>query len=141
MSEFEAPAGVRTVLYLSPAVCAAALSAAQQSGLSLQEWLDHRVSSAMSGDDVMLSDSLDTLAPWSLACADLFGQVVNHSPEVLNARWQILYERVLLDRSLWIESTQTVQEIEEGNLPSGPYLSLRKLKAAWPRLCAATFCV
>jgi hypothetical protein len=141
MSELAQPVGVRTVLYLSPAVCAAALSAAQQSGLSLQEWLDHRVSSAMSGDDVMLSDSLDTLAPWSLACADLFCQVVNHAPEALHARWQLLHERVRLDRSLWIESVETLQEIEAGNLPTGPYLSIRKLRAAWPRLCAATFCV
>lgn len=35
--------GVRTVLHLSPAVCSAAVIAAQRHGLSLQEWLDHHV--------------------------------------------------------------------------------------------------
>ncbi|CAJ0794424.1 MULTISPECIES: hypothetical protein [Ralstonia] len=134
-------AGVRTVVHLSPAVCAAALSAAQQSAQSLQEWLEDRVGYAMADDDVMLDRGLDAVAPWSLACADLFVQVANGAPEALHGRWALLYERVRLERSLWCEPTQTVDDIEAGAPVSEPYISLPKLRAAWPRLCAATFCV
>lgn len=133
--------GVRTVLHLSPAVCAAAISAAQQSGQSLQEWLEDRVGYAMADDDVMLEKGLGAVAPWSLACADLFVQVANGAPEALHGRWALLYERVRLERSLWHEPAQSVEEIEAGALFAEPYISLPKLRAAWPRLCAATFCV
>jgi hypothetical protein len=133
--------GVRTVLHLSPAVCAAAIQAAQQSGLSLQEWLDHRVSYAMSDDEVMNDRGLDGLAPWSLATAALFAQVANSAPEALCGRWALLYERVRLERSLWHEPSQTVGEIEDGAPITEPYISLPRLRAAWPRLCAATFCM
>ncbi|MCL9828034.1 hypothetical protein [Ralstonia solanacearum] len=139
--EMPVQTGVRTVLHLSPAVCAAAMSAAQQSGLSLQEWLDHRVSYAMADDNVMLDRALDAVAPWSLAAAELFVQVANGAPEALRGRWALLYERVRLERSLWYEPTQTVEEIEAGAPFSEPYISLPKLRAVWPRLCAATFCV
>ncbi|WP_308142715.1 hypothetical protein [Burkholderia pseudomallei] len=139
--EITQPIGVRTVLHLSPAVCAAAMSAAQQSGQSLQEWLEDRVGYAMADDNVMLDRGLDAVAPWSLACADLFAQVANNAPEALRGRWALLYERVRLEQSLWHEPTQTVEEIEEGGPFSEPYISLPKLRAAWPRLCAATFCV
>lgn len=133
--------GVRTVLHLSPAVCAAAISAAQQSGQSLQEWLDDRVSYAMADDDVMLDRGLGAVAPWSLACADLFVQVANGAPEALRGHWALLYERVRLDRSLWHTPRQTVEDIEGGEAFAEPYISLPRLRAAWPRLCAATFCV
>lgn len=139
--ELKPPAGVRTVLHLSPAVCAAALSAAQKAGFGLQEWLDHAVSYAMADDEVMVNQGLDAVAPWSLACADLFAQVANHSPEALHGKWALLYERARLERALWHEPTQTVEEIEAGAPYGEPYLSLPRLRAAWPRLCAATFCV
>lgn len=131
--------GVQTILNLSPAVCAAALSAAEQSGLSLEEWLEHRVSYAMADDEVMIADGLNSIAPWSLACADLFVEVVNSAPETLHGRWEMLHSRVRLDRSLWREPTTSVAEIEAGEY-NPPYLSLALVKAAWPRLCAATFC-
>jgi len=99
---------------MSPAVCAAAIKTAQQSGLSLQEWLDHRVSYAMSDNDVMVEFGLDAVAPWSLAAAELFVQVANSAPQALQGRWALLYERVKLDRSLWREPKQTVGEIEDG---------------------------
>lgn len=140
-AEMPGQAGVRTVLHLSPAVCAAAMAAAQQSGLSLQEWLDHRVSYAMVDDDVMVDQGLDSVVPWSLATAELFAQVANSAPEVLCGRWALLYERILLEQSLWHVPTQTVGEIEDGAPVSEPYLSLPKLRAAWPRLCAAIFCM
>ena len=73
--------------------------------------------------------------------ADLFVQVANGAPEALHGRWALLYERVRLERSLWCEPTQTVDDIEAGAPVSEPYISLPKLRAAWPRLCAATFCV
>lgn len=140
-TEMPAQPGVRTVLHLSPAVCAAAMVAAQQSGLSLQEWLDDRVSYAMSDDGTLTDRSLDGLPPWSLATAELFAQVAHGAPEALCGRWALMYERVRLERSLWHEPTQTVGEIEDGALCSAPYLSLPKLRAAWPRLCAAIFCM
>lgn len=133
--------GVRTILHLSPAVCAAAMAAAQQSGLSLQEWLDHRVSYAMADNDVMVEQGLDAIAPWSLATAELLVQVANSAPEALHGRWALLYERIRLDRSLWHEPSQTVGDIEDGAPLNEPHISLPKLRAAWPRLCAATFCM
>lgn len=140
-SELPTPLGVRTLLHMSPAVCAAAITAAQKSGLSLQEWLDHRVSYAMSDDDTIVEQGLDAIPPWSLASAELFFQVANCAPEALRGRWALLYGRVTLDRSLWHEPSQNVGEIEDGGLVHEPYLSLPKLRAAWPRLCAATFCM
>lgn len=132
--------GVRTMINLSPAVCAAALSAAEQSGLSLEEWLEHRVSYAMAEDEVMIADGLNAIAPWSLACADLFVGVVNGAPESLHGRWAILYERVLFERALWHEPIQSLSDVEAGEEFNPPYLSLARVRAAWPRLCAATFC-
>lgn len=139
--ELPTPTGIRTLLHLSPAVCAAVIKTAQQSGLSLQEWLDHRVSYAMSDNDVMVEFGLDAVAPWSLAAAELFVQVANSAPQALQGHWALLYERVKLDRSLWREPKQTVGEIEDGAEVFEPYISLLKLRAAWPRLCAAVFCM
>lgn len=133
--------GIRTLLHMSPAVCAAAITAAQQSGLSLQEWLDHRISYALSDDAVMVEQGLDAIPPWSLAAAELFVQVANSAPEALRGRWSLLYERVKLERELWREPRQTVGEIVDGAEVYEPYISLAKLRAAWPKLCAATFCV
>jgi hypothetical protein len=143
MRSFELPTqhGIRTLLHMSPAVCAAAITAAQQSGLSLQEWLDHRVSYALSDDEVMVEQGLDAIPPWSLAAAELFVQVANSAPEALRGRWALLYERVKLDRGLWREPRQSVGEIADGAEVCEPYISLVKLRAAWPKLCAATFCV
>lgn len=132
--------GVRTVLHLSPAICVAALSAAQQSGLTLQEWFEERVGYALAEDAVMLDEGLTAIAPWSLASAQLFVQIANQAPEALSGQWAVLYERVKLDRSLWHTPTQSVENTECGEADA-PYISLPKLRAAWPRLCASTFCV
>ena len=51
-------------------------------------------------------------APWSVQSADFFAHVANCSPELLHGRWSLLFERVLLDRTLWREPTMTVGEIE-----------------------------
>lgn len=141
MSEVSKSTGVRTILHLSPAVCAAAVIAAQRHGLTLQEWLDHHVSYALADDYLMTDDGLDIVAPWSLATAELFVQVANSAPEALRGRWALLYQSVQLQRSLWIEPCQTVGEIEDGAPIDEPYISLPKLRAAWPRLCAANFCM
>lgn len=133
--------GVRTVFHLSPAVCVAALSAAQQAGLTLQEWFEERVGYALAADQVMVDEGLAAIAPWSLAAADLFAQTANHAPETLSGRWALLYERVKLDRHLWHLPTQSVENIECGEPLDDPHVSLPKLRAAWPRLCASTFCV
>jgi hypothetical protein len=95
----------------------------------------------MADDDVMIDHGLDTIAPWSLASAELFAQVANCAPEALCGQWALLYEHVQLDRSLWHEPTQTVGDIDDGGSVNEPYISLPKLRAAWPRLCAATFCM
>ncbi|MBK4736795.1 hypothetical protein [Noviherbaspirillum pedocola] len=137
--EFHHSVGMRTVLYLSPAVCTAALLAAQQSGLSLHEWMEHRISYVMADDEVAVERGLDALAPWSLACADLFARVANHAPEVLEGRWALLYERVRLEQSLWHQPTQSLDK--DRDLLAEPYISKVRLRAAWPRLCAATFCL
>lgn len=95
----------------------------------------------MSDNDVMVEFGLDAVAPWSLAAAELFVQVANSAPQALQGHWALLYERVKLDRSLWREPKQTVGEIEDGAEVFEPYISLLKLRAAWPRLCAAVFCM
>lgn len=133
--------GVRTILHMSPAVCAAAVIAAQRHGLTLQEWLDHHVSYALADDYLMTDNETDVVAPWSLSTAELFTQVANSVPEVLQGRWALLYQRVQQERALWIEPTQTVGEIEDGSPIDEPYISLSRLRAAWPRLCAANFCI
>ena len=133
--------GVRTVLHLSPAACAAAVIAAQKHGYSLQEWLDHHVSYALADDYLMNDDGLDVLPPWSLSSAELFVQAANNAPEALRGTWALLYQRVQQDRTLWIEPTQSVGDIEDGALIDEPYISLPKLKAAWPRLCAENFSI
>jgi hypothetical protein len=89
----------------------------------------------------MVEQGLDAIAPWSLASAELFVQVANCAPEALRGRWALLYERVTLDRSLWHEPSQSVGEIEDGALVHEPYISLQMLRKAWPRLCAAIFCM
>lgn len=132
--------GIRTVLHLSPAVCVAALSAAQQSGLTLQEWFEERVGYALAEDPIMLHEGLAAIAPWSLASADLFAQIANQAPEALSGQWAILYERIRADGSLWHMPSQSVEDAECGEV-NDPYISLPKLRAAWPRLCASTFCI
>jgi len=128
-----APA-VRTTLHLSPAVCAAAMVSAQAAGLGLTEWLDHIVAAAV--QETELQDA----PPLALSTAELFCRVANSSPELLHGRWGLLYERVCLERNLWHFSQQTLGEIEDGEPPIEPYISATKLRKAWPRLVAATFC-
>lgn len=133
--------GVRTILHMSPAVCAAAVRAAQRHGLTLQEWLDHHVSYALADDYLMTDNETDVVAPWSLSTAELFAQVANSAPEVLRGRWALMYQRVQLERTLWIGATQKVGDIEDGAPIDEPCISLPRLRAAWPRLCAANFCM
>ncbi|MGY2492130.1 hypothetical protein [Cupriavidus sp. CP313] len=128
-----APA-IRTTLHLSPAVCAAAMVSAQAAGLGLTEWLDHIVAAAV--QDTELQDA----PPLALPTAELFCRVANSSPELLHGRWALLYERVCLERDLWHSPRQTVGEIEDGEPPFEPYISSARLRKAWPRLVAATFC-
>jgi len=127
------------VFYASPALTAAAHVAAVQSGLSINEWFEHRVAMVIGAHDAVSDD--DSAAPWPLACADLFVEVANNAPETLSGKWQLLYERIKLDKELWHWPTSTPEEIEDGLLPSEPYVSKARLRAAWPRLCAATFCM
>ena len=128
-----APA-IRTTLHLSPAVCAAAMTSAQAAGLGLTEWLDHIVAAAVQETD------LQDAPPLALPTADLFCRVANSSPELLQGRWGLLYERVCLERELWNFPQQTVGQIEDGEPTFEPYISAPRLRKAWPRLVAATFC-
>ncbi|MBF3971706.1 hypothetical protein [Paraburkholderia sp. 22098] len=127
--------GVRTVLHLSPAVMVAALLSAQKNGMNLREWLDRAVA------DRIADDHPEGAAPWSVQSADFFAHVANCSPELLHGRWSLLFERVLLDRSLWHEPTLTVGEIEDGEPPTEPFIVPARLRKAWPRLVAEVFCL
>ncbi|QQX85282.1 hypothetical protein JJQ59_04900 [Cupriavidus necator] len=133
MTPDAAPA-IRTTLHLSPAVCAAAMVSAQAAGLGLTEWLDHIVAAAV--QETELQDA----PPLALPTAELFCRVANNSPELLQGRWALLYERVCLERDLWHSPRQTVGQIEDGEPPFEPYISASRLRKAWPRLVAATFC-
>ncbi|MDW3682992.1 hypothetical protein RA280_14790 [Cupriavidus sp. CV2] len=134
VTSFDNAPAVRTTLHLSPAVCAAAMVSAQASGLALGEWLDHIVAAAV--QDTELQDA----PPLALPTADLFCRVANNSPELLHGRWNLLYERVCLERDLWNFPRQTLGEIDDGEPPIEPYISAARLRKAWPRLVAATFC-
>ena len=126
---------VRTVLHMSPAVMAAAVTSAQKCGLNLREWLDRAVAS------LIADDHPEGAAPWSVQTADLFAQVVNCSPELLGGRWAVLAEVVRLDRSLWHEPTPSIGEIEDSGSLSEPHLSPARLRKAWPRLVGQVFCL
>ncbi|WMY08642.1 hypothetical protein [Paraburkholderia phenoliruptrix] len=126
--------GVRTVLHLSPAVMVAALLSAQKNGLNLREWLDRAVA------DRIADDHPEGAAPWSVQSADFFAHVANCAPELLHGRWSLLFERVLMDRSLWHEPTMTVGEIEDGELKE-PFIVPARLRKAWPRLVGEVFCL
>nr|WP_144347204.1 hypothetical protein [Pandoraea pnomenusa] len=139
-SELQA-AKSKTSLPISPSVFAAALIAAHEAGVPLQTWLDHKIGKAVAeSTNVDNTESLDLIAPWSFAAAELFAQVANNVPEVLQGRWATLFDRVSVDESLWHFPQLTMEEIEHNSEADAPYLSLAKLKTAWPRLCAAIFC-
>ncbi|CAM2191233.1 conserved protein of unknown function [Paraburkholderia kururiensis] len=127
--------GVRTVLHLSPAVMVAALLSAQKNGMNLREWLDRAVA------DRIADDHPEGAAPWSVQSADFFAHVANVAPELLHGRWSLLFERVLLERSLWHETTLTVGEIEDGEPLTEPFIVPARLRKAWPRLVAEVFCL
>jgi hypothetical protein len=126
-------AGVRTVLHMSPAVMAAAVVSAQRNQTSLREWLDRAVAS------LAAEDHPEGAAPWSVQSADLFARVASCSPEVLQGRWALLYEHVLLERDLWHRPELALTELDEGVLPEAPYIVPARLRKAWPRLVATVF--
>jgi hypothetical protein len=132
---FDTTTGVRTILHMSPAVMAAAVLSAQKRGLNLREWLGRAVANLIADEDA------EAATPWSGQTAELFANVASCSPELLHGRWSLLYERVLLARSLWHEPSVTVGEIEDSELAGAPYIVPARLRKAWPRLVAAVFCL
>lgn len=142
MSELEKSVEVQSVLPVSPAVLGAAFIAAHEAGVPLQTWLDEKIGKAIAESaDAASTRSLENVAPWSFASAELFAQVANNAPESLQGRWATLFDRVSIDQSLWNFPQLTLEEIDHDSEADAPYLSLTKLKAVWPQLCAAVFCV
>lgn len=128
---------VRTTLHLSPAVSVAALLAAQRRGLRLREWLDQVVMDAVSGP---AADEDAAPRMLSGATVSLFARLVARSPELLEGRWRLLYERVRLDDSLWSYPRLTLDDVESG-APSDVVLDEAQLRRRWPELVAAAFLV
>lgn len=129
----DTPKGIKTILHMSPAVSVAAIIAAQETGRTLSEFLDHAIASAAQ------ATGGNTEVPWDLAAADLFCAVANSSPEVLVGNWSLLFERVLLERSLWHHPTIDDETVSSGEWADRPYISAKRLRDAWPRLVAAIF--
>jgi hypothetical protein len=125
---------VRTVLHLSPSVSVAAIVCAQRRGLRMQEWLDKVVVDACAGGDAengragTLTDEMTI---------ELFAHVASQSPGLLTGRWKLLFERVLLEDTLWDYSTQTLDELEE-QPDCSARLNVERLRRQWPQLVAAS---
>ncbi len=141
MSEELKAMEVQSVLPISPSVFGAALVAAHEAGVPLQTWLDEKIAKAIA-ESTAVDDarSLEKMAPWSFAAAELFVQVANNAPETLQGRWATLFDRVSVEEALWHFPQLTLEEIEHDSEADAPYLSLAKLKIVWPRLCSAIFC-
>ena len=142
MSDELKAAEVQSVLPISPAVFGAALVAAHEAGVPLQTWLDEKIARAIAESGIAEdARSLEKMAPWSYAAAELFVQVANNAPESLQGRWATLFDRISVDQSLWHFPQLTLEEIEHDSEADAPYLSLTKLKKVWPQLCASIFCL
>lgn len=126
---------VRTMLHLSPAVSVAALVAAQRRGLRLREWLDQVVVDAVTTGEGEDGTSHRELTD---ATVSLFARMAMRSPELLEGRWRLLYERVRLDESLWTYPHVTLDDVESG-VDSSAILDLAQLRRRWPELVAASF--
>lgn len=126
---------VRTLLHLSPAVTVAALVAAQRRGLRLREWLDRVVVDAVTtgapDGEPQGKELLD-------ATVALFARLASRSPEMLEGRWRLLYERVRLDDSLWTYPRLTLDDVESG-VHGEAMLDDAQLRRRWPELVAAVF--
>ena len=122
------------MLHLSPAVAVAALVAAQRRGLRLREWLDQVVVDAVtSGRGAHALEQREL----SDATAALFARMATRSPELLEGRWRLLYERVQLDEGLWIYPSVTLGDVEHG-VDGSAILDEAQLRRRWPELVAAT---
>ena len=126
---------VRTMLHLSPAVSVAALVAAQRRGLRLREWLDQVVVDAVTGP---AGDDDSAKRMLKEATVALFARVAVSSPELLEGRWRLLWERVRLDESFWRYPTLTLDDIESG-ASAAPVLDEGQLRRRWAELVAATY--
>lgn len=126
---------VRTMLHLSPAVSVAALVAAQRRGLRLREWLDQVVVDAVSGPR---ADDDSAQRVLSDATVSLFARLATRSPELLEGRWRLLYERVRLEESLWVYPRVTLDDVEHG-VDGSAHLDEAQLRRRWPELIAGAF--
>ena len=126
---------VPTVLFLSPSVTAVAIITAQRRGLRMQDWLDKLVVGACSGA-VGEKQEVGTMS--DDMTIELFARVASHSPGLLTDRWHLLFERTVLDDSLWDYPTTTLEAME-ADPNSTPSLNVERLRRKWPRLLATAF--
>ena len=126
---------VRTVLFLSPSVTAVAIVTAQRRGLRMQEWLDKLVVDACTG---AVGEKRQAGTMSDDMTIELFARVASHSPGLLTDRWHLLFERTVLDDSLWDYPTTTLEALE-ADPNCNPSLNVERLRRKWPRLLAAVF--
>lgn len=126
---------VRTMLHLSPAVSVAALVDAQRRGLRLREWLDQVVVDAVTTGEGANAPGQRELSDATMM---LFARTAIRSPELLEGRWRLLYERVRLDERLWIYPRVTLDDVEHG-IDGSAILDEAQLRLRWSELIAATF--
>jgi len=126
---------VRTIFHLSPSVSVAAVICAQQRGLSLGEWLDRIVVDACAAPgpaDERAGTLTDDMT------VELFAHVSSYSPGLLTGRWRLLFDRIVLDDSLWDYPTATVEDLEDG-MDNTATINVVRLRRQWPQLLAAAF--
>lgn len=72
------------------------------------------------------------------ATVSLFARMASRSPELLEGRWRLLYERVRLDDSLWTYPDVSLGDVESG-VDCSAVLDVAQLRRRWSELVAATF--
>lgn len=128
---------IRTIAWLSPAVFATAVEAAQGREQPLQHWFESAVcqyaawNARLAGRDPLPVDDSHRA---------LFVQLMLNAPEALRGQWSTLHELVRADEQLWIYPTINTGMVEDGeHIGSTPRLNYKALERAWPRLVALAF--
>lgn len=126
---------IRTTAWLSPAVFASAVEAAQQREQSLQLWFETAVCHYAAWGAQLAGRSP---LPVDDSHRALFVQLMLNAPQALRGRWLTLHALVRTDEQFWLYPAITADQIEEGVDPA-PRLNHKALERAWPRLVAMVF--
>ncbi len=127
---------VRTVLHLSPAVTSAALTEAQRQRQGLAEWVERLVVDSCVANEEHLERRLS-----ELMSVELFAHVASNCPGALTGRWRLLFDRCLLEPTLWRYPEVTLEEAETMGTDLQPTMDAAELLRRWPALVASVWLV